>query len=277
MPSDLKGTVVFVSDRDGRDALFLRRLPDGADFLIAAMDEPIGEPALSPNGKEVAFTMGGRIGLVSLETHRARFVTWGVDWRDASPSWKPDGKTLVVSSRHADGVKADLHLLVLDPTSGLAVREALTQTPYLDEVTPVFSPDGSFLVFIRGDNLYRFELRDRRTRRLTGGFRIMRSPRFLPSGRLVCLWSQGKQFGIDLMDADGANRETLNHGSSFYRTLAPSPDGRYFAATLSFESDAITLRQKEEIRLLALGEGGRALGVLARSWRSACHSPDWGR
>ena len=222
---ELKGTLVFVSDRDGRDALYLRRLPDGADFQIVAQAEPVGEPALSPNGKDVAFTMSGRVGIVSLETYDTRFVTLGVDWKDSSPSWRPDGKALVVSSRPSDGARPDVHLLTLDPASGLALREPLTQTPYLDETTPIFSPDGRSVVFIRGDNLYRLELKDQRTRRLTGGFRIMRHPRFLPSGKLVCLWTQGKQFGIDLMDADGDKRETIGSGSAFYRTIAPSPDG----------------------------------------------------
>jgi Tol biopolymer transport system component len=274
---ELGGTLVFVSDREGRDALYLRRLPDGADFQIVSQDEPVGEPVLSPNGKDVAFTMGGRVGVVSLDTYNTRFVTVGVDWKDSNPAWRPDGKALVVSSRLPDGARPDLHLLTLDPGSGLALREQLTQTPYLDETTPVFSPDGRAVVFIRGDNLYRLELKDRRTRRLTGGFRIMRCPRFLPSGRLVCLWTQGKQFGIDVMDADGEKRETVGSGTAFYRTIAPSPDGRYLAATLSFEANIIALRQTEEIRLLALSEGGQAVGVLAKSWRRSSHSPDWGR
>ena len=272
----LKGTLVYVSDREGRDALYLRRLPDGADFQIVSQDEPVGEPALSPNGKDVAFTMGGRVGIVSLDSYNARFVTLGVDWKDSTPSWRPDCRALVVSSRPSDGVRPDLHLLTLDPTSGLALREPLLQTPFLDETTPTFSPDGRFVVFVRQDNLYRLEIRDRRIRRLTGGFRIMRSPRFLLSGRLVCLWTQGKQFGIDLMDADGEKRETVGTGSAFYRTIAPSPDGRYLAATLSFETNVIALRQTEEIRLLSLG-GGQPAGALAKSWRRSNHSPDWGR
>jgi Tol biopolymer transport system component len=277
IPGDLTGTLVFISDREGRPALYLRRLPDGADFVITAQDEPVDEPALSPSGKHVAFTMGGRVGIVSLDSYDTRFATLGVDWKDAAPTWRPDGKALAVSARPSDGLRTDIHLLTLDPASGLAVREALTETPYLDETSPVFSPDGRYLVFVRSDNLYRLGLKDRRVRRLTGGFRIMRSPRFLPSGRLVCLWTQGKQFGIDLMDVDGENRQTVGTGTAFYRTIAPSPDGRYLAATLSFDENAIRLAQQEEIHLLTLGEGGQARGTLARSWRRACHSPDWGR
>ena len=74
LPRDLAGTLVFVSDRDGQDALYLRRLPGGADFQLTHLTEPVGEPALSPNGRQVAFTMGGRIGLVTVENHATDIV-----------------------------------------------------------------------------------------------------------------------------------------------------------------------------------------------------------
>ncbi|MET0555699.1 MAG: hypothetical protein ABW221_21855, partial [Vicinamibacteria bacterium] len=103
----------------------------------------------------------------------------------------------------------------------------------------------------------------------------VRSARFLSSGRLLCLWSQGKQFGMDVMDADGRNRETLSQGSTFYRTVAPSPDGRYLAATLTYEANALRFQQREEVQLL--DAKGLPLGTLAESWRTATHSPHWGR
>lgn len=274
-PADLKGTLVFVSDRDGRDALYLRRLPDGADFQLANLTEPVEEPALSPDGRQVAFAMGGRIGLVTVETHEVKFVTLGVDWKDAAPTWRPDGKALVVSSRRSAGESADLHQLALGSPAGADVRRPLTRTDHQDEVSPSYSPDGASIAFVRGDNVYRLFPRDGSIRRLTGGFRLVRQARFLPSGRLLCLWSQGKQFGMDAMDADGANRETLSQGTAYYRTVAPSPDGRYLAATFSYESDALRFRQREEVHLL--DARGQPLGTLVKSWRTATHSPFWGR
>jgi Tol biopolymer transport system component len=275
LPEDLSGTIVFVSDRDGQDALYLRRLPDGADFQIANLTEPVEEPALSPDGKQVAFAMGGRIGLVSVDTHEVKFVTLGVDWRDASPAWRPDGKVLVVSSRRSSGENADLHLLTLGQPAGADVRRPLTRTDHLDETSPSYSPDGTAIAFVRGDNVFRLTPADGAIRRLTGGFRLVRQARFLPSGRLLCLWRQDKHFGIDAMDQDGGNRETLSQGTAFYRTVAPSPDGRYLAATFSYESDALRFRQREEVRLL--DARGQPLGTLVKSWRTATHSPNWGR
>jgi Tol biopolymer transport system component len=275
LPRDLAGTLVFVSDRDGQDALYLRRLPGGADFQLTHLTEPVGEPALSPNGKQVAFTMGGRIGLVTVDTHEVSFVTLGRDWQDASPCWRADGKALVVSSRRQDGSAADLYQLALGQPAGADVRKPLTRTDHQDELQPACSPDGAAVAFVRGDNVYHLSLSDGSVKRLTGGFRLVRTARFLPSGRRVCLWSQGKQFGLDVMDADGKNRETLSQGSAFYRTVVPSPDGRYLAATLTYEANALRFQQREEVRLL--DAKGLEITTLADSWRTATHSPHWGR
>jgi len=274
----LAGSLVFVSDRGGVDALFVRPLPGGTDRVLVSLAGPVGEPALSPDGRVVAFSSGGRIGIASVATGELQIATPGAEWLDASPSWAPDGRSLVVASRRRDQARTDVHLLRLREGSE-PEREPLTRTLGLDETSPVMSPDGGFVVFGREEGLVRLELKGSRSRRLTTGFRKLHSQRFLPSGRLLCLWSEGKRYGIDVMDADGKNRETLTEGSVCYRTLAPSPDGRFLAATFAFDLrfhplDALKLRQTEEVRLL--DARGAALGVLARSWSHSNHSPAWG-
>jgi Tol biopolymer transport system component len=135
------------------------------------------------------------------------------------------------------------------------------------------------VVFVREGHLFRADLADGRLRRLTGGFRNERAPRFLPDGRLVCAWSEGKSHGIDVLDTDGGGRRTLLEGGVVYRTLAPSPDGRFLAATFSHDLAfrplrALLPRQTEELRLL--GVDGRELATLEGSLWHTSHSPDWG-
>jgi Tol biopolymer transport system component len=274
LPGDLSGTLVFVSDRGGRDAIYLRRLPHGADFMLVAQPDPVGSPVLSPGGREVAFTMQGRIGIATIDTRAVRFLTHGVDWHDESPSWRPDGKALVVSSRAAEGAQADLHLLPLSVPVGGEVRRPLTRTPH-DESEAVFTPEGAALIYVREERLFRLDLGTGEARPLTRGFKAMRSPRLLADGRLVALWTQDKQFGIDVVPMDGGPHEALVQGNAYYRTIAPSPDGRYMAAGLAFRTDALRLRQNEQV--LLLDARGNSLGPLAQSWRSATHSPHWGR
>jgi Tol biopolymer transport system component len=277
--SPLGGTLVFVSDRSGIDALYMRQLPGGADQRLTHLDEPVREPALSPDAQQLAFAVGGRIAVLTLATREIRYLSLAQRAKDGAPSWYPDGKRLVVTSRRAEGDSADLFELALEGGGVEAPRRRLTETP-ADEGEPAVAPDASFVVFVREDSLQRLELDGGRVRKLTSGFRKTRQPRFLPSGRLLCLWREGKRYGIDVLDADGRNRETLSEGSAYYRSVAPSPDGRHLVATLTFDlgfhpSEALTRRSNEELRLL--DASGRPLGSLSEAWRSSSHSAVWGR
>ena len=111
LPAGLEGAIVFVSDRDGPPALYWRRLPRDRERRLTFGSEAVGEPAVSPDGTRVAFSMNGRIGVVAVASGETRLLTLGVDWRDAQPSWLPDGRRLVVSSRRRPGDPAGLHLL----------------------------------------------------------------------------------------------------------------------------------------------------------------------
>jgi Tol biopolymer transport system component len=276
LPPRLAGGLVFVSDRDGIPALYWRRLPRDRERRLTFGSAAADEPAVSPDGTRVAFSMDGGLGLVAVATGEVDVLTLGVDWTDASPAWLPDGRRLVVSARRP-GEPAGLHLL--EPgVDGTVARHPLTGPRRGDDTEPAASPDGTHVVFVRDGHLFRVDLADGRTRRLTGGFRNERSPRFLPDGRLVCAWSEGKRHGIDVLDADGGRR-TLVEGSAVFRTLAPSPDGRFLAVTFSHDASLRPLRtflprQTEEIRLLGI-EGGERATLESSLWHTS-HSPDWG-
>ncbi len=93
-------------------------------------------------------------------------------------------------------------------------------------------------------------------------------------------WEENKQYGLDVMDADGGHRETLRQGTVNYRRVSPSPDGRFLAATfaldLGFGLDAM-LRPwaTEEVHLL--DHQGKRIATLVGTWRHSNHSADWGR
>jgi len=279
LPSGLPRALVFVSDRDGTPALYWRGLPDGRARRLTFGSEAVGEPAVSPDGTRVAFSMNGRIGLVSLASGDVSILTLGVDFRDAQPAWLPDGRRLVVSARPRPGGLAGLQVLEPAP-DGPVARRALTQPRSGDDESPTASPDGRFVVFTREDHLLRVDLADGRVRRLTGGFKRERSPRFLPDGRIVCAWSEGKRHGIDAIDAEGTRRAPVAESGAFFRTIAPTPDGRFLAATLTWDAgfhplDALLGGLKEEVVLL--DASGAPLGPLEASRRHANHSPAWAR
>lgn len=278
LPDGLRGMLVYISDHDGLDTLYAWRLPDGPERRLAVAQEPAREPAVSPDGSRVAFVLGGRIALADLRGGDLRVLTLGVERRDSAPAWSPDGRRLVITSRLPTERNADVQVLTLGAPGASPQRQSLTVTPGLDESEPVFGPDGTFVVFVREDGLVRLDLADGRTRRLTAGFRRVRAPHFRPDGRLLCLWTQDKQFGLDVLNADGKERQTLSTGSAAYRTLASSPDGRYLVATFDYDlrfhpSQALRLRQTEELHLL--DAQGRPLGRLLHSWRHSYRSAIW--
>jgi Tol biopolymer transport system component len=274
-PPGLGGAIVFVSDRDGLPALYWRHLPRGRTRRLSFGSEPAADPAISPDGTRVAFAMGGRLALVAVASGETRVLTLGVDWKDAQPAWLPDGRRLVVSSRRRAGEPAGLHLI--EPRSdGTVERSPITRPSAGDDTSPAPLGDGRAIVFVRGDRLLCVELADGRVRRLTGGFKREAAPRVLPSGRVVCVWSEGRRHGIDVIDADGGGRETLVEGDRLYRALAASADGRYLLATQAYDVSAHPLgallpRRRDALRLL--DARGRDLGVLETS----AHSADWTR
>jgi Tol biopolymer transport system component len=279
LPDGLAGGVVFVSDRDGAPALYWRRLPGDDERRLTFGSEPAGEPRVSPDGARVAFAMNGRIGVVALASGEVSVLTLGVDWKDAQPDWFPDGRRLVVAARKRAGEPASLHLL--EPgADGSVARRALTQARGGDDQSPAASPDGAWVAFVREDRLMRVDLDGGRLTRLTGGFKRERSPRFLGPGRLACAWSEGKKHGIDAIELATRARQTLTEGGVFYRTLAPSPDGRFLAVTRSWDSGVprfagLLGAAKEEVRVF--DSSGHEQGRLVASSRHANYSPDWGR
>lgn len=280
LPPGLSGTLVYLCDRTGADALYAKDLDSGRETRLTYFTEAVREPALSRDSRRVAFSVGGRVGFVDLHSGDVRILTFGVDWRDASPAWRPDGQALVVAARRPGEGSSDLMLLhPLDPTGQATGRLPLVTTSGLDETEPVFTSDGRAVVFVREDNLFRIDLDSGRTRRLTGGFRKWRHPILLADGRLLGLWREEKLFGADALDADGKQRTPVFEGTTFYRGLAPSPDGRFFAATYAYDlrfdplEALLRARHAEELRLL--DASGAEIAPLLRSWQIAYRSAQW--
>jgi len=279
LPPGVEGALAFVSTRSGMPTLYWRRLPRDRERPLLAEALPAERPAIAPDGTRVAFESTGRVAVVAVATGEVSFLTPGIEWKDAEPAWMPDGRRLVVSARRGPGDPAGLHLL--DPADdGGVERYPLTQPLAGEDRSPAPSPDGTWVLFVREEHLMRVDLADGSVRRLTGGFKRERSPRFLASGGIVCAWSEGKTHGIDVLDADGRGRRTLVAGQRFHSTLAPSPDGRYLAATVAYDMDrspfaALLGAQREELHLVDLD--GHDVAVLEASSRHANRSADWGR
>lgn len=108
-------------------------------LLAQDLRPALGEPALSPDGKELAFVSGGDIWTVAAGGGEARLLVTdpATEWR---PMWSPDGKRLAfVSNRTGNG---DIYLINLP--GGTATR--VTYDDGRDQLDG-WSRDGKWLYF----------------------------------------------------------------------------------------------------------------------------------
>ncbi len=114
--------------------------------------ERVGAPAVSPDGRMVAFTVTA----FSKEENKGESDLWLVPsdgsaaprrltWQkgaDSSPAWSPDGRTLAFVSKRGDDGPAQLHLL---PMAG-GEAEPVTELP-IAPGAPKWFPDGKRIAF----------------------------------------------------------------------------------------------------------------------------------
>jgi WD40-like Beta Propeller Repeat len=102
-------------------------------------------PDVAPMGKKIVFgsTRGGSGGLFTMQTNGTELTRLTTtSGTDSVPNWSPSGRDIVFL-RDETGLDDDIYIVHSDGT-GLT---RLTNTPTRDEVTPVWSPDRSGILF----------------------------------------------------------------------------------------------------------------------------------
>lgn len=185
-PTIVGALVVFVSERDGNKELYSLTLGGGPEERLTRTAVPSVHPALSPDGKRLAFVRGSGLTRLYIAAPDATGATrpdpaHGHDGTlETAPAWGPDGATLVFSSTAAGN--PDIYIW-----SGK--RATLLEASAGGDFEPAISPDGRYVAFASsrtGDvELYLLDLRDRLLRRLTEREGSDGHPAWLPDGRLV--------------------------------------------------------------------------------------------
>ncbi|WP_421976641.1 S41 family peptidase [Roseivirga seohaensis] len=114
----------------------------------------VGEMAISPNGKEIAFTARGEVFVTSVDGSLTKRIT-NTPEQESFVTFSPDGKSVVYASER-DGRWSIFKTTRVRETeepfffaSTLVKEEPLVQNK-LDNYLPNFSPDGKKLAFIEG-------------------------------------------------------------------------------------------------------------------------------
>jgi Tol biopolymer transport system component len=113
----------------------------------------ISEMAISPNGKEIAFTARGEVFVTSVDEsftkrltntpENERFVTWSADGKSVVYSSERDGRWQIFKAEKARAEEPFFYASTLIEESALVTSE-------VDNYMPEFSPDGKQLAYIEG-------------------------------------------------------------------------------------------------------------------------------
>jgi Tol biopolymer transport system component len=160
--------IVFVSDQDNPppgevvDDVYLYDTRTGRTSNLTQDREAEAFPALSPDGRHLAYEIGSTIVLCRVRHVRDGWACGAPRGLVSYPSpigkfvWTPDGRSIVYTGQTADEPDQDVYRIDVE---GFAPAVNLTDepagAPEVPQNQPTVSPDGRFLVYSEGSDLWR--------------------------------------------------------------------------------------------------------------------------
>jgi Tol biopolymer transport system component len=143
---------------------------DGKVAKTTLLTSDGGEPAISPNGKRIAFVSSrdGDAEIYVMRTdapegpnNRPVKLTDNATYYDSQPDWSPDGSKIVYSSARG-GNEEDIFVMRFDGSG----KKNLTRNPARDQ-HPAFSPDGRWVAFDRDYEIWKMRIDGTRITQVT--------------------------------------------------------------------------------------------------------------
>jgi Tol biopolymer transport system component len=221
--------LLYVSETSTSESIWKLVNGTAAELWSVPGARVIGGPAISPDGRTIAFSVQQRgqtmMNVMQADGTNARIVSGSLDLRGA-PAWSPDGKA-IFSAADDHGVP---HLFRI-PVDGGAPASFVPEY----SVDPTWAPDGHLVVYSGADIGTTFSVKAVTANAanqplpaltLTRGARHLT---FLPGGRaLMFLQGDIQHKNLWLMDLEtGAKRQLTQLAPDFdIRDFDVSPDGR---------------------------------------------------
>lgn len=197
------------------------------------------EPAVSPDGRFIAYASGGGLWTMSVDGERRTRLTRG---NDTDPAWSPDGSTIFFSRWFPDRFGASCGSIFSIHTDRRDLRR-LTRSRGHSHYYPAVSADGRRVAFTDADQceggttsyaVHVVDISGRRTNdlaRLPGNryypTREYEDPAWSPDGRRIAFLATNLKLHVASRDGSGLRRVTPRR----LVTLEPawSRDGRWIA------------------------------------------------
>jgi Tol biopolymer transport system component len=162
------------------------------------------EPALSRDGKSVAFVRGNSIRVMELATRKERVVLQ--PYNPHYPAWSPDGTRLAFQS-------GDPFAIYIVSVDGSSLRQLMPPGP--KDQHPLWSPDGKSIVWTHGTRLWIADA--------TGANAHALTPDSTSWYEVACDWSPDGQTVLYTSAADQSSGFTLNLVDRDGKNARPDP------------------------------------------------------
>ena len=208
-------------------------IPEG-NIVPDVIKGKVEEIAPSPDGKEVAFIAHGDLFVVKTSGGHANNIT-NTPFRESNPVWSPDGKKIYfVSDRNGN---RDIFYAYADDgekfTRSLNIKEKLVIGTPEEEWSPVISPDGKKLAFIRGKGNLWLSDADGKNQKLLSSFWNISDVKFSPDGNWISFSRDDNNFNREIyfLNLKEKNAKPINVTVHPYEDFNGiwSPDGLFFA------------------------------------------------
>lgn len=131
------GRIVFASDRDGNDEIYVMNDDGSAQTRLTNYSGTDTQPRWSPDGTKIAFNRDGQIYVMNADGSGQTNISNASPANDANPSWSPDGTKIVFDS--AAGEDRGIFVMNADGSG---------RTKLIDHgENPAWTPDGSKIAF----------------------------------------------------------------------------------------------------------------------------------